>query len=353
MLSLWISMAVLAYLVVRELGWTRIRQRYSLALFILVVSLAALPAAAVLKIARPYRARVMAVVFRAKSPDPDLSHGCAVFPKNNIWNTPVAGLPADPHSAAYIQSMGAGLPLHADFGATGGIPYAVTSGGAAQTLVTFAGGGGESDAGPYYIPDDAPVESGEDGHLLVMDTGACRLYELFAARRIGPQHWEAGSGASFDLRSNALRPETWTSADAAGLPIFAGLARYDELKAGRIAHALRFTTPHTRRAFTWPARHYASYSNDPNLPPMGLRLRLRRSFDLRPFSPETRVLLAALQEYGMMLSDNGGPWFLSGAPDSRWSSTLIQELRRVQGSDFEAVDVSGLMIHQDSAEARQ
>jgi hypothetical protein len=222
-------------------------------------------------------------------------------------------------------------------------------------MVTYTGGASESDSGPVPVPSNAVLEGGErgDSHLLVVDRSACRLYELFAARKTGPQEWEAGSGAFFDLRSNALRPEGWTSADAAGLPIFPGLARYDELKAGRIAHALRFTTPRTRRAFTWPGRHYASASTDPNLPPMGQRFRLRGSVDLTPFSEETRVFLTALKQYGMLLADNGGPWFVSGASDSRWSSTLVRELRHISGSDFEAVDVSSLIVNPNSAEAKR
>ncbi|MGA3018441.1 MAG: hypothetical protein ABSF62_15075 [Bryobacteraceae bacterium] len=350
--SLWVAIAVLAYLVVRRLGWARVKQRW-LAALVPAFLLAGLPGAAVLTITLPYRARILALVFRTKSPALDLGNGCSVFPANNIWNTPVAGLPVDPHSAAYIESMGAGLPLHADFSTASGIPYSVTGGNQAASLVTYGDGAAESDAVP--IPPNAVLEGGGQGdsHLLVVDRDACRLYELYAARRTGPQQWEAGSGAIFDLRSNALRPEGWTSADAAGLPIFPGLARYAELEGGHIAHALRFTTPRTRRAFTWPARRYAASTTDASLPPMGQRFRLRGSFDLQPFGMETRVFLTALQEYGMMLSDNGGPWFITGAPDSRWSSTLIRELRRIQGSDFEAVDVSSLMVDRNSAEARQ
>jgi hypothetical protein len=197
------------------------------------------------------------------------------------------------------------------------------------------------------------VETGGDAHVLVIDQDDCRLYELFGSRRIGPQEWEASSGAIFDLRSNRLRPAGWTSADGAGLPILPGLVRYDELRAGQIRHALRFTTRQTSREFKWPARHLASRLTDPRLPPMGQRFRLRSSFDIGGFAPETRVILTALQTYGMLLSDNGGPWFLTGAIDSRWPSSIASELRNVKGSDFEAVDISGLMIDPDSGEARQ
>jgi hypothetical protein len=186
-----------------------------------------------------------------------------------------------------------------------------------------------------------------------MDAGNCLVYELFGASHTGQGRWSAGSGAIFDLRSNKLRPEGWTSADAAGTAILPGLARYDEVAAGHINHALRFTTGHTRRAFIWPARHFASSSNDASLPPMGQRFRLKAGVDISHFSPQTRVLLTALKEYGMVLSDNGGNWFVSGALDSRWSNKIPAEFASLHGSDFEAVDESGLMISSDSGQAKQ
>jgi hypothetical protein len=301
---------------------------------------------------RPYKDYILALVLRRKSPSIGVSSGCSIFPADNIWNTRVRDLPVDPRSAAYIQSMGPDLPLHPDFGTASGIPYAVVDDGQPVTRVTFEAAA-ESDPGPYRIPGDAPIEGGGDAHVLVVDRGQCMLYELFAARHAGAQKWQASSGAIFDLRSNRLRPWGWTSADAAGLPILPGLIRYEEVEAGRIAHALRFTARQTRREFVWPGRHFASRSNDGDLPPMGQRFRLRRSFDIRGFSPPTRVILTALQEYGMLLADNGGTWYLTGAPDVRWNSPMVAEFRSVSGADFEAVDSSSLMISPDSGQARQ
>jgi hypothetical protein len=239
--------------------------------------------------------------------------------------------------------MGAELAVHADFGRSAGIPYGIVGANVGPAQVSFTDFGDQSDPGPYRLPDDLAIEDGSDRHALAVDLENCRLYELYLARRVGAGRWEAASGASYDLRSSRLRPPDWTSADAAGLPIFPGLVRYEEAHAGRIAHALRFTTPKTRRAYVWPARHRASASDDPNLPPMGQRFRLKASVDLGGFSPQARVVLAALKEFGMMLTDNGGAWFLTGAPDTRWSSGIVEELRRIKGADFEAVDVSGLM----------
>jgi len=346
LLPLWVAVAALAYVVIRELGWARLK-RYTFAWTCVALSLLSLPAAGFLKVAWPYKARILARLVRVESPAVVLSGGCSIFPANNIWNMSVHNLPLDPRWQAYLQTMGPSLPLHADFS----LPYSVLTGSQPAASVDL-GGQSESDAGPYRIPDNVTVEGGEDAHLVVLDTQPCKLYELYGARRVGSGFWSAGTGAIFDLRSNALRPEGWTSADAAGLPILPGLVRYDEVKSGHIRHALRFTTRLTRRAFVWPARHFASRSEDPNLPPMGLRVRLRESFDISGFSPETQVILAALKEYGMFLSDNGGNWFLSGGLDSRWDSRLGQELRRVVGSDFEGVDSSSLMKDKDSGEVR-
>jgi hypothetical protein len=350
--SIWVAIAALTWLLARTLGWTGLKQ-HLLPFAILVIALAGLPGAAALKLAMPYKSRILAMVLRKKSPPIVFPAGCSMLPANNIWNIPVAALPVDPNSAAWVQSMGRGLPLHADFGLIGGIPYnVVATANHPATSVEFSEGAAESDPGPYRIPDDARLEEGADRHVLVVDTALCRLYELYLARRLGPQRWQASSGATFDLRGNQLRQHGWTSADAAGLPILPGLVRYDEVKSGSIRHALRFTTRRTRRAFVWPARHYASRSTDPRLPPMGQRFRLRASFDARGLHPETQVILTALKEYGMVLADNGGNWFLTGTPDSRWSSRVIRELRTVTGADFEAVDSSALMLDQNSGGVR-
>jgi hypothetical protein len=345
-LSMWVAIAALAYMVGREIGWVRLR-RYSVALTVLVLALLALPGAAVFKVGAPYKDRILARLIPHHSPSVHLDGGCTVFPENNIWNTSVRNLPLDASSSVYIQSMGPNIHMHADFS----VPYGVTDGLEGPTEIALESD--ESDHGPYNIPDDTPVEPAGDSHVIVVDTGACKLYELFAARRVGHLSWHASSGAIFDLKSNLLRPDGWTSADAAGLPIFAGLVRYDEVKAGQIRHALRFTTLHTRRTFMWPARHFASASNDTSLPPMGQRFRLRGSFDISGLTPEAQVILTALKEYGMFLADNGGDWYLTGATDSNWNSRTMADLKKVQGSDFEAVDSSMLMAAPGSGEVRR
>lgn len=289
--------------------------------------------------------------------------GCPIFPADNIWNVPVDNLPVDPRSDDYIASIGPATGLHPDFGAGQwdggpiGIPYNLVPSSQPLVDVSFDYAG-ESDPGPYPIPPDPLIEGGPQGdgdrHILILDTGGCLLYELFYAFPQNDGSWHAGSGAIFDLRSNALRPATWTSADAAGLPILAGLARYDEVAAGHIDHALRFTASQTRGEFIWPARHEASDILDPAVPPMGQRFRLKASFDITPFSPHTQVILQALKTYGMILADNGSDWYISGAPDERWiNDVLVSELRQVPGSEFEAVDVSSLMVDQDSGQARR
>jgi hypothetical protein len=286
--------------------------------------------------------------------------GCAVFPVDNIWNVPVDHLPVDANSDAYITTIGADVGVHPDFGtvwagAPIGIPWAAVPGSQPEVPVTFTYAG-ESDPGPYPIPPDAPIEGGPastgDRHVLVLERTSCTLYELFYAfPQDGGSWWTAGSGAVFDLDSHGLRPETWTSADAAGLPILPGLVRYDEVVGGQIRHAIRFTAPQTRRAYVWPARHYASSLTGSEYPPMGQRFRLRAEFDVSGFSPPVQTILRALKKYGMMLADNGSAWYLSGAPDVRWDDEmLVGELRLIKGSDFEAVDVSSLMIHPDSGQ---
>src|SRR3954470_15235069 len=261
---------------------------------------------------------------------------CTVFPASNPWNRRVDGLPVRADSARLIGSIGAGTGLHPDFG-TGriGIPYAVVSRRTPRVRVSFDYAD-ESDRGPYPIPANPPIEAGSDRHILLVDRDACRLYELFAAeRRAGG--WHAGSGAIWSLRSDRVRPAGWTSADAAGLPILPGLARYPEVRAGAIHHALRFTVPRTRRAYIYPARHYASSSTDPALPPMGLRLRLRADFPVGGFPRQARVVLRALKRYGMILADNGSAIYITGAPSPHWDNDDLHTLGRVHGSDFQVV----------------
>jgi hypothetical protein len=286
--------------------------------------------------------------------------GCPMFPAGNVWNARVDALPVHPQSSAWVATIGAGKPLHPDFGtvyagAPNGIPYVVGPAGTPKVAVAFDYDG-ESDAGPYPIPPDPPIEGGPaatgDRHVLIVEGGACRLYELFAARPNADGTWRAGSGAIFDLASDALRPATWTSADAAGLPILPGLVRYDEVAAGEIAHALRFTAPQTRGSFTWPARHEASSLTGAQYPPMGQRFRLKASVDLARFPAAVQPILVALKAYGMMLADNGSSWFLSGAPDPRWSDDALHALAALTGADFEAVDVAGLMVDPDSGATR-
>ncbi len=270
-----------------------------------------------------------------------------VFPGDNPWNRDISGLPVDPDSAALIRSIGADKGLHPDFGAVyegrpNGIPYVVVPGTQPRVPVRFQYAD-ESDPGPYPIPPDAPIEGGPDAegdrHVLVIDRDHWVLYELFGARPEG-RTWRADSGAIFDLAANTLRPAGWTSADAAGLPIFPGLVRYEEaVDLGAIRHALRFTCRRTRRAYVPPARHFASSRTDPHLPPMGMRVRLRASFNLAGFPPAPRAILEALKRYGMFLADNGGDWFLSGAPDRRWDDEELRTLRRVKGRDLEVVQL--------------
>ena len=251
-----------------------------------------------------------------------------------------------------MRSIGTDEGLHPDFGSGRyegrpiGIPYTTVSRRQKRVRVSFEYRG-ESDRGPYPIPRNAPIEGGRsadgDRHVIVVDRDRCRLYELFAAYpRRGGRSWRAGSGAIWSLRSNRLRPEGWTSADAAGLPILPGLARYEEVRRGRIDHALRFTVARTRRAYVFPARHFASSLTEPDLPAMGQRLRLRASFDISRYPPQARVVLRALKEYGMLVADNGSDWFISGAPARGWDNDDLRSLGGVKGGDFEVVDESAL-----------
>ena len=277
---------------------------------------------------------------------------CPVFPKNNPWNQRVDKLPVLGNSAAIIRSIGADGGVHADFGSglydgsPIGIPFTTVSRAQKKVRVKFDYSD-ESDKGPYPIPSNAPIEGGRnsdgDRHVIVVDRDACKLYELYDAHpQNGGASWTAGSGAIWSLKSNKLRPATWTSADAAGLPILPGLARYEDLQKGGIDHALRFTANRTRKAYIYPARHYASSLTDPALPAMGQRLRLKASFNVDGFPKQARAVLIALKRYGMILADNGSSWFISGAPNSKWNNDDLHTLGKVKGSDFEVVDSSKL-----------
>jgi hypothetical protein len=290
---------------------------------------------------------------------PDAIAGCPMFPPDNVWNTRVDSLPIDARSSAYINSIGPTTGLHPDFGtvwagAPNGIPYTTVLGTQPFVTVTF-GYDDESDPGPYPIPPDAPIEGGPnssgDRHVLVVENTNCKLYEMYSAYPEADGSWTAGSGAIFDLRSNILRPDTWTSADAAGLPILPGLVRYDEVASGVITHALRFTAQRTQRKYIWPARHYASSITDPNVPPMGQRFRLKASFDISSYPAQVQVILTAFKTYGIILADNGSNWFINGAPDPRWDDDMLSQLSSVKGSNFEAVDESGLMRDPNSGVA--
>jgi hypothetical protein len=280
------------------------------------------------------------------------ARACPLFPRSSHWNKPVDQLPVARNSDAIVRNIGLDGSVHADFGSGRyqgrpiGIPYTTVSRRQRRLRVSFQYEE-ESDRGPYPIPKDVPIEggrkSGGDRHVIVVDRDRCRLYELFAAYPVdGGRRWRAGSGAIWSLRSNRLRPRGWTSADAAGLPILPGLARHEELRRGGIDHALRFTAPRTRRSFVYPARHFASDSDDPDLPAMGQRLRLRASFDLSGFPPQARAVLRALKRYGMILADNGAPWYLGGAPSPGWDNDDLHALGRVDGRDFEVVDSAAL-----------
>ena len=275
---------------------------------------------------------------------------CPVFPATNAWNQRVDRLPVASDSAQLIASIGLDSPVHADFGSGTwdggpiGIPFDVVSRKTPRSRVSFDYAD-ESDRVRYPIPRNVHIEGGShstgDRHAILVDKSACRLYELYDLNRTS-HGWTAGSGAAWSLRSNHLRPAGWTSADAAGLAIFPGLARWDEVARGTIDHALRFTASRTRKAYVYPARHYASSSTDPSLPPMGLRVRLKASVNVASFPGQSRVVLRALQRYGMILADNGSPWYISGAPNRHWSNDDLHSLGRLAGADFEVVDTSSL-----------
>jgi hypothetical protein len=279
-------------------------------------------------------------------------NGFVPFPSNNLWNTDISNAPVDPNSANYINYIGATVTLHPDFGrgkydgSYMGIPYQIEAGTQPSVPVKITGYAGQSDPGPMPIPADALIEgypkSGTgDRHVLVLDSGGCWLYELYHAR-INNGAWSAGSTAIWDMTINEQRPYTWTSADAAGLPIFVGLVRYDEVAAGAINHAVRFTVPTTQVAFTPPASHWASNTTDPNAPPMGMRMRLKASFDISGFSPHNQVILTALQHYGMILADNGSAIYITGMPDDNWSNNDLDALKSITASSFEVISTDPL-----------
>jgi hypothetical protein len=286
--------------------------------------------------------------------------GCPAFPADNVWNTDISSLPVHPRSAAWVGNMGgATRMLHPDFGPSGsfpyGIPFNVVDGGHPRINLTFDYSA-ESDHVGYPFGADTSIEGGPgaggDRHAIMIDTSGCTLYELYNARYNGASASTAGSGATWSLRNNGLRPTTWTSADAAGLPIFAGLLRVEEVAAGSVQHAIRFTAQRTDRSFIWPARHQAGAASDPALPPMGARFRLRAGFDVARYSPATRVVLTAMQSYGMILADNGSNWYFQGAAQSGWSDTMISELKTIPAAQFDAVDEASLMLDPNSAAAR-
>jgi hypothetical protein len=289
----------------------------------------------------------------ASAIDANLSTGqCSILPADNPWNTDISQLSVHADSDTFIDSIGRADNLHPDFGteymgAPNGIPYVVVPGDQARVSVTFTYAD-ESDPGPYPIPPNAPIEGGPNGdgdrHVIALDSDNCMLYELFNAfPEGGGASWTAGSGAIFDLSSNALRPDRWTSADAAGLPILPGLVRYDEVVTdGVIAHALRFTVSQSQSGYIAPATHAASSSTDPTRPPMGLRLRMKTGYDCSAFSAEVQVICTALKTYGMFVADNGSDWFVSGAPHPMWSDDNLRDLRQITGDAFEVVDTGSI-----------
>lgn len=285
---------------------------------------------------------------------------CPLSPSNSYWRADVTKLAVSPRSSAYIASEGATSGLKADFGSglwdggPIGIPFTTVPGTQARVAMAFDYAD-ESDPGPYPFPANAPIEGGSaatgDRHVIVVDRDSCTLYESWDSHPNPDGSWSAGSGAVFDLRSNALRPAGWTSADAAGLPILPGLVRYDEVARGTVAHAIRMTVPRTQKAYVWPARHQAGASTDANLPRMGEWFRLKTTVDPATFDPAVRPIVVALQHYGAIVADNGSAWYLSGAPDSRWDNDLLATLGRIKGTDFEVVDTRSLVVTPNSGQA--
>ena len=294
--------------------------------------------------------------------DPTIGE-CPMMPADNYWHADVRSLPVHARSAAWVTSLGRTSKFHTDFGsgewegAPIGFPYSVVGAGQAKVPISFYYPE-DSDAGPYPLPFDAPVEggSGSDGdrHVLTVDSSTCKLYEVFDARRgASPTAaWSAGSGAVFDLRSNAMRPDTHTSADAAGLPILPGLVRYDEVASGHIDHAIRFTANRTSKAYVWPAKHQAGSTTDADVPPMGAWFRLRADYPTAGLAPQAKVIVEAMKTHGIILADNGSSWFMSGTPDERWDNQSLAQVWRITGADMEAIDQSSLMVSANSGQVR-
>ncbi len=270
--------------------------------------------------------------------------GCDIFPADNAWNQDVSALPVRADSDTFINAIGASTHLHPDFGEdqTYGIPYNVVPGSQPKVPITFTAYGDESDPGPYPIPDNAKVEAPSDSHVLVLDSGACKLYEMYNAHKNSGAGWSADSGAVWNLKTGALRPFGWTSADAAGLPILAGLIRADEVAAGEITHAIRFTARHTQQGYILPATHQAGLSGTTN-PPMGLRVRMKADYDISGLTGQARIIAVAMKKYGMILADNGSSWYFQGATDTRWNDDELNQLKGVPGSAFEAVDTGDII----------
>jgi len=304
----------------------------------------------------------ISVIYNAPVPTPTSTYtgpspvigGCPVFPADNYWNAPVDTLPLNSHSSAWINSIGLDTGFHMDFGRGTwdggpiGIPYNLANASTPKYTLSFYYPD-ESDPGPYPIPSNPLIEYGSDHHLLVVDTSTCYLYEIYDVTHNGNGTWSGGSGAIWNLNSDALRPAGWTSADAAGLPMVPGLVRYDEIAGGQINHALRFTANSTN-SYIWPARHLTSGTPGvvTNTPPMGARFRLKASFDISTYPADMQVLLQAMKTYGIVLADNGSDWYVSGVPDSRWNNDTLHLLDNLTGSDFEAVDTSTLMVDPNS-----
>jgi hypothetical protein len=288
-------------------------------------------------------------------------NGYQPFPSDNAWNQDISSLPVAANSAELIGFIGSGTGLKGDFGAGEwnggpiGIPYLVVSGSQATVPVQYTDYGDESDPGPMPIPATAPIEGGSasdgDRHVLVLDRDNCLLYELGRAFPQPDGSWHAAGGTVWDLQSNALRPWSWTSADAAGLPIFPGLVRYDEVASGAIHHALRFTVPTTRKAYVAPATHWASSETSASAPPMGMRVRLKASVNISSFAPRVQVILQALKQYGMLLADNGSAWYISGAPNERWDNDELRALGNIKGSDLEVVNTGTVYTSHPSGSA--
>lgn len=293
-------------------------------------------------------------------PGVPVSGTCPMFPSDSFWHADVRGLPVHPMSATWRASIGTGRGIHPDFGSGTwdggpiGIPFVVVPASQPGVAVSFEYAD-ESDAGPYPVPADPPIEGGPqavgDRHVLVVQEGTCTLSELYAAHPNGDGSWSAGSGAVWDLRSNALRPDGWTSADAAGLAILPGLVRYDEVAAGVVDHAIRFTAPSTQDTYLWPARHQAGVAGA-HLPPMGTWMRLRADIDPASFPPQVQPIVTAMQVHGLLLADNGSSMYVSGAPDERWDDDQLRTLGRITAADFEVVDASGLQVSGDSGATR-